>query len=176
MTAATTDEGGCWRYGGDHGRRLWQRWTIETAFNGGGGGGVRWRHHCSTTFDGVGDGLRRVDERAAQGQATQKPASSQHDERTRGWCNEKTTRDDGATIFWRVETTRGGTTRRRDDERAARREATQKPAGATRGREGTVVKIGERYYPHQHREGRSDLRGGASDLRWCGGESIRHCH
>ncbi len=25
--------------GGD-GRQLWQRWTIETAFNGGGGGGV----------------------------------------------------------------------------------------------------------------------------------------
>jgi len=40
--------------GGD-GRQLWQRWTIETAFNGGGGGGVRWWRQHSTAFDGVGD-------------------------------------------------------------------------------------------------------------------------
>jgi len=33
---------------------------------------------------------------------------------------------------------RGGTTRRQDDERVARREATQQPAGATRGREGSA--------------------------------------
>ncbi len=60
--------------GGD-GRQLWQRWTIETAFNGGGGGGVRWRQQHLTAFDGVGDGLRREDERAAQEQAMQQPAS-----------------------------------------------------------------------------------------------------
>ena len=60
--------------GGD-GLQLWQRWMIETAFNSGGGGGVQWQQH-STAFDGVGDGLRREDERAAQGQATQQPAST----------------------------------------------------------------------------------------------------
>jgi hypothetical protein len=54
----------------------------------------------------------------------------------RGRCNERTTRDDDVTISWRDETTRGGTTRQRDDKRAAHREATQQPAGATRGREG----------------------------------------
>ena len=74
-----------------------------------------------TAFDGVGDELRREDERA------------EHNEKTKGWCNERMTRDDGATTSWRDETTRGGTTRRRDDERAARREATQQSAGATRG-------------------------------------------
>ncbi len=42
--------------GGD-GRHPWQRWTIETAFNGGGGGVVRWRQQPLTVFDGVGDGL-----------------------------------------------------------------------------------------------------------------------
>jgi hypothetical protein len=56
--------------------QLWQRWKIETAFNGGGGGGVRWWQQCLTAFDGVGDGLRQEDERAAQGQATQQPAST----------------------------------------------------------------------------------------------------
>jgi hypothetical protein len=62
--------------GGD-GRQLWQRWTIEMAFKVGGGGGVRWRQQRSTVFDGVGDGLRQEDERAAQGQATQQqPAST----------------------------------------------------------------------------------------------------
>ena len=61
--------------GGD-GRQLWQRWTIETAFNGGSGGGVRWRQQRSTAFDGIGDGLQREDEKAAQGQAMQQPAST----------------------------------------------------------------------------------------------------
>ena len=44
--------------GGD-GQQLWQRWTIEMAFNGNGGsgGGVRWQQQRSTAFDGVGDGL-----------------------------------------------------------------------------------------------------------------------
>ncbi len=42
--------------GGD-GRQLWQWWTIEMAFNGGGGGGVRWRQQHSTAFDGMGDEL-----------------------------------------------------------------------------------------------------------------------
>jgi len=49
---------------------------IETAFNGGGGGGVRWRQQRLTVFDGVGNGLRQEDEKAAQGQATQQPAST----------------------------------------------------------------------------------------------------
>jgi hypothetical protein len=30
---------------------------IETAFNGGGGGGVQWRQQRLTAFDGLGDGL-----------------------------------------------------------------------------------------------------------------------
>jgi len=55
--------------GGD-GLQLWQQWTIQTAFNGGGGGGVRWWQQRLTKFDGIGDGLRREDTRAAQGQAT----------------------------------------------------------------------------------------------------------
>ena len=61
--------------GGD-GRQLWQRWKIEMVFNGGGGSGVRWQQQRLTAFDGVGDGLRQDDERAAQGQATQQPAST----------------------------------------------------------------------------------------------------
>ena len=61
--------------GGD-GRQLWQRWTIETAFNGGGGGGIQWRQQHSMSFDGVGGGLRREGKRAAQGEATQQPAST----------------------------------------------------------------------------------------------------
>ncbi len=77
--------GGGWRrrasgftlvFDGGDGRQLWQRGKIETVFNGGGGGGVRWRQQRSMAFDGVGDGLRQEDERAAQGQATQQPAST----------------------------------------------------------------------------------------------------
>jgi len=60
--------------GGD-GRQLWQRWTIEMAFDGGGGSGVQWQQQHLTAFYGVGDGLRREDERVVQGQATQQPAS-----------------------------------------------------------------------------------------------------
>jgi len=56
---------------------------------------------------------------ARRGNAT----TSQHDERTRGQCNERTTRDDGATTSWRDKTTRG-----RRNERTARGNAT------TRGR------------------------------------------
>jgi len=63
-------------FDGSNGRQLWQRWTLETAVNGGRGGGVQWRQQRSTAFDGVGDGLRREDEKAAQGQATQQPAST----------------------------------------------------------------------------------------------------
>ena len=43
------------------GRQLWQRWTIETAFNGGSGGDVRWHQHRSTVFDGAGDEPRQGD-------------------------------------------------------------------------------------------------------------------
>ena len=48
--------------GGD-GRQLWQRWTIEMAFNDSSSGGVQWRQQHSTAFDGVGNGLRQEDER-----------------------------------------------------------------------------------------------------------------
>ncbi len=44
-------------FDGCDGRHLWQRWKIETAFNGGGGGGVRWRQQRSTVFDSIGDGI-----------------------------------------------------------------------------------------------------------------------
>ena len=37
------------------GWQLWQRWTIETAFNG---GGVWWWQQRLTAFDGVGNGLQ----------------------------------------------------------------------------------------------------------------------
>jgi len=62
-------------FDGGNGRQLWQRWTIEMTFNGSSGGGVQWWQQHSAAFDGVGDGLRREDKRAAQGQATQQPAS-----------------------------------------------------------------------------------------------------
>jgi hypothetical protein len=40
LTAAM-DEGGRWALtGGGNGQQLWQQWTIDTAFNGGSGGGV----------------------------------------------------------------------------------------------------------------------------------------
>jgi hypothetical protein len=51
----------------------------------------------------------------------------------RGWCNKRTIRDDDATTSWRDETARGGTTRQQDNERTEHREATQQPAGTTRG-------------------------------------------
>ena len=44
-------------FDGGNGRQLWQGWTIEMAFNGGGSGGVRWRQQQSMAFDGVSDGL-----------------------------------------------------------------------------------------------------------------------
>jgi hypothetical protein len=93
LTAAMDEEGGCWRM------------TVAldgSCGSGGGGSGVRWRQQRSMALDGVSDGLRQEDERAAQGQATQQPASN---ERTRGWCNLRTIRDDGATTSWRDETT-----------------------------------------------------------------------
>ena len=69
------------------------------------------------------------------GARTGNATTSQHDQRTRGRCNERMTRDDGATTSWRVETTRGNMTRRRDDKRAAHQKMTQQPDDATRGRE-----------------------------------------
>jgi hypothetical protein len=97
-------------FDGGGGRQLWKwrrwRWCLmEVApFNG-----VRWRQRWTTTRGREG-GTRK-------GNAT----TSQHNERTRGWCNLRTTRDDGATTSWRDETTRGGTTRWRDDETMIRR-------------------------------------------------------
>jgi len=69
------------------------------------------------------------------GARTGNATTSQHDERTRGRCNKRMTRDDGATASWHDKTMRGGTTRQREDKRAAHREATQLPADATRGQE-----------------------------------------
>jgi len=63
--------------------------------------GVRWRWRWTTTRRGREGGARMT------GNAT----TSQHDERTRGQCNERTTRDNGATTSWRDETTRDGTMR-----------------------------------------------------------------
>jgi hypothetical protein len=67
LTAAMDKEGGCWRL------------TVAldgSCGSGGGGGGVRWRQQRSMAFDGVSDGLRQEDKRAAQRQATQQPAST----------------------------------------------------------------------------------------------------
>jgi hypothetical protein len=36
-------------FDGGNGQQLWQRWTIETAFNGSGGGGIQW----GQAFDGI---------------------------------------------------------------------------------------------------------------------------
>jgi hypothetical protein len=102
----------------------------------------------SATFPAKG--LRREDERAVQGQATQPPASTMRGQEggaTRG-------RDDGPTTSWCNKTTRGGTTTRRHDERVASREATQQPAGATRGREGGMG--------HNERTRRGDVA-----TSWC---------
>ena len=126
--------------GGD-GWQLWQQWMIETAFNGGGGGGVRWRQQRSTAFNGVGDGLRREDERAAQGQTMQQPASTMRGREggaTRGRREmmvrqpagatrqqEAARRDDKTTRGWRIERQHNNQPARQEDERAAR--------GATRG-------------------------------------------
>ncbi len=49
--------------GGDGRWQLWQRLTIETAFNGGGDGCVSILQQRLTAFNGVGDGLRH-DQRA----------------------------------------------------------------------------------------------------------------
>jgi hypothetical protein len=63
---------------GGNGRQLWQRWMIETVFNGNGhgGGDVQWQQQHLTAFNGMGDGLQREDKRVAQGQATQQLAST----------------------------------------------------------------------------------------------------
>jgi hypothetical protein len=106
-------------FGGGDGRQLWQWWTIERTFNGGGGGGVRWLQQRLTAFDGVGDGLRREDKRAAQGQATHQPASTMRGREggaTRGQQEmmarqpagetrkrEATRRENKTTRGWRVE-------------------------------------------------------------------------
>ena len=56
------------------------QWTIDTAFNGGCGGGVRcWWQHL-TVFDRVGDGLWQGDGESNDGQ---------HNERTRGGRKER---------------------------------------------------------------------------------------
>jgi hypothetical protein len=121
--------------GGD-GWQLWQRWTIDNR------DGIQWRRwrQCSmaaAAFDGIRWPGRWTTTRGREGGArTGNTTTSQHDERTRGRCKERTTRDDDATTSWRDETTRGCTMRRRDNKRAARREAMQQPAGATRGGEG----------------------------------------
>ncbi len=46
----------------DDGQQMLQWWTINTAFNDGGGdgGGIRWRRQHFMVFDGVGEGLRQI--------------------------------------------------------------------------------------------------------------------
>ena len=134
--------------GGD-GWQLWlrQRWSIEMACNGSGGGGVQWRQKRPKVFDCVIDGLRGDGEgkmvgtpRGQEGGARRGNATtSWHDERMRGRCNERTMRD-VATTSWRNEMMR--TARRRDNKRAVHREATQHPAGATRGQVGGATRGG----------------------------------
>jgi len=129
--------------GGD-GRQLWlwQRWTIETVFNGGSGGGVRWRQQHSTAFDGVGDGLRPEDKRAAQGQATQQPASrmrGQEGGATRGRREMMAQQQPDAMRQQEAaqqddEMTRGQCIERRRNNQPARREDERVAQGATRGR------------------------------------------
>ena len=105
----------------------WRQWRgclmAAAAFDG-----IQW-HRQWTTTRGQEGGARR-------GNAT----TSQHDERTRGWCNKRMMRDDRATTSWRNKTTKGDTTRQRDNERAARQEATQQPASTTRGRVGGATR------------------------------------
>ena len=102
------------------GRQLWQRWTIEMAFNDGSGGGIQWRQKRLTAFGGVVDGLRQGDDeakmvgtmRGGEGSARRgNSTTSQHNERTRGQHNKRTARDVGTTS-WRDETMRGA---RRDN-------------------------------------------------------------
>jgi len=120
--------------GGD-GHQLRQWWTIENAFNGGGGSGDRWRQQRLAVFDGVGDGLRREDEKATQGQATQQPASTMRGREggaTRGRQEmmvqqpagatrqrEATQRDDETVRGRHIEKRRNNQTVRQEDERAA---------------------------------------------------------
>ena len=75
------------------------------------GGSSIWRRSMASAM-GYNEGGART------GNAT----TSHHDERTRGRCNERKTRDDGATTSWswRDETIRDGPTRRRDDEMTRR--------------------------------------------------------
>ena len=55
--------------GGD-GRLMWQQWTKDTMFNGGGGGGVRWLWQYLTVFGGIFDGLRQGDDEAKMASTT----------------------------------------------------------------------------------------------------------
>ena len=99
---------------------------AAAAFDGG-----RWHWQWTTTRGREG------------GARTDNATTSQHNERTRGRCNERMTRDDGTTTSWRDETIRGGTMRRQDNERAARQrrhnnqptwqEDEREVQGATRG-------------------------------------------
>jgi hypothetical protein len=82
--------------------------AVVVVFDG--GSSIRWSLMASALD---------YDERTRGGARTGNATTSQHDERTRGRCNKRTTRDDGATTSWRDETIRGGTTRQREDERAA---------------------------------------------------------
>jgi hypothetical protein len=84
-----------------------QRRTIETAFNGGsGGGGIQWQWQHLTVFDGVGDGLRQGNGKAKMACTTRgqecgarsgSATTSQSNERMRGRGNNRTTRDNATT-------------------------------------------------------------------------------
>jgi len=63
---------------------------------------------AAAAFDGVRWRGRWTRKRGQEEEGGARTATtSQHNERTRGRCNERLARDDGATTSWRDETTRG---------------------------------------------------------------------
>ncbi len=102
-------------FDGGNGRQLWQWCAIETAFIGGSGGGILWRRQHLAAFNGVSDGLQQGNDKAKMAGTTRgqegsarrgNTTTSQCDQRTRGWRNERMTRDD-VTTSWQDKTTRG---------------------------------------------------------------------
>ncbi len=84
----------------------YNRWIIEMAFNGGGGGGIQWRWQCLTAFNGISNGLWQGNGKAKiagtmrgqEGSARRgNTTSSRHNERRRGQRNERRMRYDATT-------------------------------------------------------------------------------
>jgi len=120
---------------------FWWQWTAAVAavdYRD----SIQWRQWwwclmAAAAFDGVRWRRRWTMMRGQKGGArTSNTTTSQHNERMRGRCNERTTRYEGVTTSWRDETMRGSMTRRRYNERAAHQEAMRQPVGVTRGPKG----------------------------------------